>query len=554
MNIGFRKKRTLVLSAAFATVIAIVCIAVFLHPSGKIAKGVFAGDTYLGGMSRDEAREAIVSTSKMVPENLFIYTFGGVGINVSGEEIGLSLDIEKTLDAAFSKGRSRNVLKNGAELIALRLVNENIGYIYSYDKERLSQIIYDFGVSVNGEHRDYILEYGEESVLVKRGVAGQERDVSIVVASLEQAIGHGSYNIFVKLKKEPIKMPNLRSLYDETYLEPKNATYEILDGKVILTPEVFGRKIDMQEAATAIPALRSGEPAELKLVPLLPEVTLEQLNNQLFNYTLAQFTTAYSQKDRGRSANVALAAKKIDGVVLAPGETFSFNEVVGPRTAAAGFSSAPVFENGETVQGLGGGVCQVSSTLYSAVLYADLEIVSRKNHSMTVAYVPKGQDATVSYGSIDFKFKNSTAYPIKILASASEGKMSVSIQGTKPEAQKTVKIVNNVVEEKTPTIKEIRDESLNVGVKKVLSSGKTGYTVTSSRIVYVGGNEIKNERLGTSVYKMVPKQVVIGAKLPQPTPTPAPAPDVVPEVLENEQPEEMTENVPPEELSGNENF
>lgn len=548
MSIGFCKKRILIFSAAFATVIAIVATAVFLHPKNKIAQGVFVGDTHLGGMSLDAARKTILAATPKVPENIFIYTLGGKGIDINSAEIGLFADAQRTANAAFSKGRSGNIIKDAAELIKLRFAPEDIGYIHSFGEEKLSEIVYNFGVSVNGEHKDYILEYGDGDVLVKRGTPGQKRDVSSAITAIDYALPRGCHKIFVELKRETPGIANLRSLYDETYVEPQNATYEIINNRVIMVSEVVGRRIDMVEAANHMNKLRRGEDVRLSIEPLLPEVTLNDLNMKLFNHTLAQYTTAYSLSDRGRSANVALAAKKINGLVLAPGAVFSFNEVVGPRTTLAGFKSAPVFENGETVQGMGGGVCQVSSTLYSAALYADLEIVSRKNHSMTVAYVPKGQDATVSYGTIDFKFKNSMEYPIKIVASASGGKMSVSIMGTKPPVERVVKIVNNVVGERPPEVQEIQDESLDAGTRKVVSSGKTGYTVASSRIVYENGIQVKSERLENSVYKMVPAEVLVGTKLPEQTP------EVLDEPVAEATTEEITEEIQPEELSGDETF
>lgn len=534
MGRGFGKKKIAIsLVAILAIVLACVVCAAIINPEDKITKGVFADGTDLGGMSIKEAEAALFSDENAENREIFLYTNGGRGITLSGADISLCRDSKKTAEAAFSVGRSGNIVKDTITRISLRFKTHDIGYIYSYDKEKLSQIIYDFGVEINGEQKNYVLEYTDEAVNVKSGTGGQSRDVSGAVAAFEHGIRHGNFRIFMQLKIAMPPVANLRSLYDEIYLAPQDAFYEISGGSVVITPEVIGRQIDMIEAATQIGALRRGETVTLKLVWLQPEVTLDVLNEKLFNHVLAQYTTAYSTGDRGRSANVALAARKIDGVVLAPGAVFSFNDVVGPRTSAAGFRSAPVFENGETVQGMGGGVCQVSSTLYSAVLYADLEIVSRKNHSMTVAYVPKGQDATVSYGTIDFKFKNNTEYPIKISASASGGKMAVAIHGTMPEAEKTVKIMHNVVSTKEPDVEEIQDATLAVGTKKVLSAGKTGYTVVTSRIVLENGHEVKNEKLGTSTYKMVPAEVAIGAKVPDPLPTlpptPTPSAEAMPE-------------------------
>ena len=194
-----------------------------------------------------------------------------------------------------------------------------------------------------------------------------------------------------------------------------------------------------------------------------------------------------------------------------PNEEFSYNSVVGKRTAENGFKEAPVFENGETVQGMGGGVCQVSSTLYSAVLYADLPVLERQNHSMTVSYVPKGQDATVAYGSIDFRFKNNIKGPIKISAKTGGKTVEMSIWGAKPEKEKKVEIINSVVETKAPTVEEVTEPTLKLGERKVISNGKTGYTVATTRKVYENGKEVKSEKMTSSKYKMIPTKVAVGS-------------------------------------------
>ena len=166
----------------------------------------------------------------------------------------------------------------------------------------------------------------------------------------------------------------------------------------------------------------------------------------------------------------------------------------------------------------------MSSTIYSAVLYANLEIVERRNHSLTVAYVPKGQDATVAYGAIDFKFKNNTDRPVRIDALASGGKCTVRIIGTQTNPGQSVSIENVVVATTEPTVNETNDSEMLEGTRKVTSSGKTGYVVDSTRIVSENGQVVKTEKLGRSTYKMVPTEVSVGTK-PAPTPTPTLQPE-----------------------------
>lgn len=155
-----------------------------------------------------------------------------------------------------------------------------------------------------------------------------------------------------------------------------------------------------------------------------------------FSDVLGSKTTYYNSSVKGRSTNIRLATEAIDGTVLQPGEIFSLNGVVGKRTAAKGYQKAIIFQNGKQVEGLGGGVCQVSSTVYGAVLYADLKVTERSSHQFQVSYTPVSQDAAVYYGSQDFKFVNNTDHPIKIAASSGSGSLTVTIYGTKTSEKK----------------------------------------------------------------------------------------------------------------------
>ena len=164
----------------------------------------------------------------------------------------------------------------------------------------------------------------------------------------------------------------------------------------------------------------------------------------------------------------------------------------------------------------------MSSTLYSAVLYADLEIVERHNHSLTVSYVPNGQDATVSYGVIDFRFKNNTEYPVKINSVTNNRNLTISIIGTDYEPQRTVKISHSQISSTPPTDKETVDETLPAGTRKVISKGKTGYVVDTYKTVYENGVEINSKKITRSSYRMVPNEVSVGPQVAEQPPEDVP--------------------------------
>ena len=187
-------------------------------------------------------------------------------------------------------------------------------------------------------------------------------------------------------------------------------------------------------------ASNSSEEYTIPLKTLYPNVTTNMIGTEAFPDLLAQFSTYYSTRDKDRTTNLRLAANKVNGTVLMPGETFSYNKVVGARTIAAGYKEAPIYVNGEVVDGLGGGICQISSTIYNAVIYANLDIVERTNHQFVPSYVKASRDATVVYGSLDFQFKNNRNYPIKILCTVSGGVATCQIFGLKQDGDYEVEI------------------------------------------------------------------------------------------------------------------
>ena len=175
-------------------------------------------------------------------------------------------------------------------------------------------------------------------------------------------------------------------------------------------------------------AATAGSVTESPLQNLLTEAVVEGAMPQSVPIKGAVCTTEYNEKAKNRTTNVQLAAKALDGVVIQPGQVFSFNEAVGKTNRARGYKPAKIFVRGKEEQGVGGGVCQVSSTLYNAADFAGMDIIERHPHSKRVYYVPEGRDAATSYGVIDFKFRNVLDFPVKIVAKATDGKLTVTLE------------------------------------------------------------------------------------------------------------------------------
>ena len=209
-----------------------------------------------------------------------------------------------------------------------------------------------------------------------------------------------------------------------------------------------------------------------------PEITVNDLGKEAFPDLLASYSTKYATSNVDRTTNLRLAASKIDGKVVMPGEIFSYNKVVGKRTIAAGYKEAAIYQDGGVTNGLGGGICQISTTLYNAVIAANMEIETRRNHMFVPSYSDAGKDATVVWGSTDFKFKNRREYPIKIEASVSGGVARINIYGL---------LTND-------------EYDISIDTKTVKSTDKT-LVVESYRAYRRNGELIKRDKLYTDTYK-----------------------------------------------------
>lgn len=517
-------KKAVSIAAAVLVLIAAVVTAAnaTLPKADKIVYGVVIDAVELGGMTVEEAQTAL-SGSDFYAGKTFVLVSGDERETVLGEDIALTADIEQSVQAAYEIGRGDSWFKNVATTVKLRFSKLAVNPVPTVDEEKLDSILFNMGVRKNGEMKNaQATVLSETEVKVTPPSAGQSSDVSKERGEVLAALAAGdAEEIEVTL---PISDPGkltAEQVYAVVYRQASDAAYTLNGKELLITEEVVGMEADKTEISGKLSSLNSGNAITLTVKKLVPEVTAASLKSGLFSAELASYSSTYSTAAANRAFNVSRAASSVNGTILLPGDTFSYNSAIGNPSLANGYKMASVYENGKQTEGVGGGVCQVSSTLYSAALYANLEIVERRSHSLTVSYVPKGQDATVSYGSLDFKFRNNTKHPIKIEASAVKGKCVIRILGTAPEVAQQVSITHTVAAVNEPTVTETKDPTLPEGTRKVTSSGKTGYVVDSVRTVSENGAVVKTEKLTRSTYKMVPTEVTVGT-MPPPTPSPAP--------------------------------
>jgi vancomycin resistance protein YoaR len=255
--------------------------------------------------------------------------------------------------------------------------------------------------------------------------------------------------------------------------------------------------------------LKAQTPIEITatLRPSEGRVTAKHLEG--ITATLATFSTSLGSSSSNRVQNVRLACRAIDGLVLLPGDVFSYNNVVGPRVPRAGYREAPVIVRGKLQPGIGGGICQVSSTLYNAVLLADLEIVRRQHHSFPVSYLPAGRDATVSYGSIDFRFRNSLPHPIALDAKVVGRRVVFQVHGHRDD-RKEVRIVQSNQSSVKAGATTVTDPRLPRGRRVVDSAAKPGRRVTVARIVSQDGKVIRRDVVSRDYYRPFPTVIRVG--------------------------------------------
>jgi vancomycin resistance protein YoaR len=293
-----------------------------------------------------------------------------------------------------------------------------------------------------------------------------------------------------------------------------DASFEITNQNTMnIHNEHVGATIDTDALILQIKGINIFKPLpsfEVALKDQLPVITAAQLENQKITGLLASYTTQFDPSQSARTENVRIAAKALDMAVIKPGDTLSFNQIVGERTVEGGYLDAYIIVDGKFVPGLAGGICQVSSTLYNTGLLADLAVTQRSNHDLAISYVPLGQDATVAYPNLDLKFDNNTGGYLLIRTKTTSDSITVDIYGKVKPGQE-VFITNTTESVIPPDEQRLVDETLAHGVSVLKQQGQQGYVVKSVRTVKVNGKVVSSEPLKQSVYKALPRIYAVGS-------------------------------------------
>ena len=516
-----RRKKIFVISIIviillFVIAIALTAFSIVASVNNKIISGVTINGVDVSGLTVNEAEEKLNKQIEETKINELNIEYEDYKNTIIRDDLNINYSVKNAVDKAYKIGRDNNIILNNFKIIGTFFSKEDIRIETSYNTEMMDSIVEDVSTKLPGLVVEYTYCIEDDELIITPGKAG--------IALNEEEFRNGILNRFagnILNKDESImKIPvvneepddiDIEKIYEEIHTEPQDAYIKKDPFEIVVDKDGVDFDISMEEAKKIV----SEKGKEEYIVPLKitkAKKTVKDLGSKAFPDRLSRYSTRYDASNRDRSTNLELSAKKINGTVLLPGEEFSYNKVVGKRTIENGYKNAAVFSNGRVEDGLGGGICQISTTLYNAVLLANLEITERRNHSFVTSYEDPGRDATVVYGVQDFKFKNSRKYPVKIEASVKNGVATMTVMGIKEDVEYDVKIRAY----KTATIpyktEKRKNANLAEGKEKVIQSGTNGCKAVCYRDLYLDGKKVKTELLSRDTYSTMKRIVEVGTK------------------------------------------
>ncbi len=529
---------TLTVILAFVLLLGAAAYFCYLNAtSDNIYPNISVGAVKIGGMNIKSAKDVL---SRAYPDDSLNVRAEceGISFDIQGSAYALKADYDATADKAASLGKDGNVFSKMINYIKSYFKPQSVDLVISCDYDTLQYYINEKLGTLVEDVQQYSVVIGENELVLTNGKSGRVVEVQNLLNLISKAVTEDKLGSVIKLNIET-KEPDIidaDKFIKEYNRAPKDATVSTEGDIINITPEVIGVELDEKTAREIIEKNKSS--AESYTIPAkitYPAITAAQLEAEYTDTVIASYSTSYSTSSSNRKTNIHLASDKINGLTLNPGEVFSFNGVVGPRNAANGYKIAQVYSGGKSVDGIGGGICQVSSTLYNAVVFADLEIVSRKNHTLPVSYVPLGRDATVSYGTIDFKFKNNKETPVKFEVLHDGSTLTVNIYGRKKYI-KDISIETAITGSIPYSTTEIKDNTMFEGETKVEEAGANGTKVEAYKIVKENGEVVSRTLLAKSSYTSTPKVVRVGTKKKEVAPVVTePVPEInPPEVIPSE--------------------
>lgn len=396
--------------------------------------------------------------------------------------------------------------------------------IYELDKLEVEQLKKSINISYvdsTDNHKSVNFTYSQlgyfadKTIIIEQLNLLMDQDINVINRFIKfRSIERSGLNLQLPFSIHYDKFLKALEILDNSTLKaPVNAKFDIIKGKVQIVNEEYGFAFDKEALYKELKVNKDLIQVNLNVKTVKPSITTEILKTQGIKERISSFTTNFDASNAPRSSNIRLAAKSIAGIILPPGAIFSFNEVVGQRSEERGYKEAGVYINGKVDTGIGGGICQVSTTLYNAVLLADLLVMERSNHSLTVPYVPLSRDAAVSWGLQDFKFTNNTENHILINSSTTGGSITFELYST--ISNKSVELISTTLAKSIAPVLYIDDLIAPFGQNIVIEKGHDGYQSQLVKNVYVNRNLLRTEVVSKDKYSTATKIIKRGIRIPE---------------------------------------
>ena len=493
----------------FFLVLLSVIFSILNMNSQRIFAGISINNIDVSGLDKDEANQILSATIKNKSEKQIKLVYNDFEYNLSFSDLNVHYNISDVINSAFNIGKDGNIVSNNYTILGTLFFKKNLYAKASFDEDSFEDFVSNLSLELPDKliEPNYYIE--DDNLVITKGTSGNVIDSEVFKDSLYSFLNNFSSDenvIQIPVKKVECSSIDIDAIHSEVQKQVQNAYYEKEPFKV--HAEVVGVDFDVQNAKSLISEHPDDSEYVINLSFIEPEIKIENLDIDIFPDLLATFSTRYDASNTSRSTNLQLAADKINGTILAPGSEFSYNKVVGERSIAAGYKEAKVYSNGQVVDGIGGGICQISSTLYNAVVFANLNVTERYNHQFVTSYVSPGRDATVVYGVKDLKFVNNRTYPVKILITLNSGIAKVDLYGIKEDTEYDISFdIETLSDIKYNTLYE-RDSSLSDGEEVVKQAGAFGAVVNSYKVLKKSGVVISKELLSKDSYNALNRIVL----------------------------------------------
>lgn len=504
--ISHKNKLIIIISLTLTILIISTIFSLINIKNNTIYKNIEISNINISQKTIEQAQEELNKKIREKELSKITLTEDSNEITISFDQLNVTRNISEAIEKAYNIGRNSNIIINNYKILSTYFIKRNIQIETNIDEESLDNIVNEVESKLPNAKQESTYSIEGETLLIKKGKKGivvKKEELKNKIIETIKNLNDTNNIIEIPVEEKEPEPINIEKIINDIKKEAKDAY--ITENPLKVHAEENGIELNITEEEAKKILEEDKEEYEIPLKITQPQITVASLGEKAFTDKLSTYTTNYDASNINRNNNLMLAAEKLNDTIVNPGETFSYNQTIGERTISAGFKKANAYAGGNVVLDVGGGICQLSSTLYNTALLANVEIVERHNHSFKTSYVDAGRDATVSWGALDFKFKNNRNYPIKIKAQAGEGVVTVTFYGIKEENDPTIIIeskVTNIINQK---VEYKKDTTLAKGEEVVERVGEDGCTSETYKTTLKNGVIISKTLVSKDTYNQLSK-------------------------------------------------